>query len=75
MLKDFRKHRDGGAELRVGELEIKIQHFVCFSGKLYKCFKAQLFQHYIWKKVGGYSPCSPPGSAVPETTVRCDVTH
>ena len=34
-------HRDGGAELRGGELEIKIQHFVYFSGKLHnKCFKA-----------------------------------
>ena len=33
--------RGGGAELRVGGLEIKIQHFVCFSGKLHnKCFKA-----------------------------------
>ena len=47
--------RDGGAELRDGGgLEIKIQHFVCFSGKFHnKCFKALLFQHYIWKKSGG----------------------
>ena len=40
--------RDGRAELRRGGgLEIKIQHFVCFSGKFPKCFKAWLFQHYI----------------------------
>ena len=51
-----------GITIGGGELEIKIQHFVCFSGNFHdKCFKMWLFQHYIWKKRGGYSPRSPPG--------------